>query len=202
MATWGDSSKPSDITGGGRIMFNIFMGLIFVFFKTNLSFWDIGMTYYITNIIGYISILVGINELGRRNQKLIKVKPYVIAMIAHSIIVFLLNITGNSPLMMGTSTTLEITIALVGVVFIVAGMFMVFIIISQVMDSLADTMRNRLLYNLVNVMILLFILAGISAIFGFLPMVSSALMGALLLLEVVFLISYYYVFLTRKEKLA
>ncbi|WP_047984358.1 hypothetical protein [Ornithinibacillus californiensis] len=183
-------------------MFNIFMGLIFVFFKTNLSFWDIGMTYYITNIIGYISILVGINELGRRNQKLIKVKPYVIAMIAHSIIVFLLNITGNSPLMMGTSTTLEITIALVGVVFIVAGMFMVFIIISQVMDSLADTMRNRLLYNLVNVMILLFILAGISAIFGFLPMVSSALMGALLLLEVVFLISYYYVFLTRKEKLA
>jgi hypothetical protein len=183
-------------------MFNIFMGIIFVFFKTNLSFWDIGMTYYITNIIGYISILVGINELGRTNQKLLKVKPYVFAMIAHSMIVFFLNITGNSPLTMGMSTTLEIIIVFVGVVFIVAGMFMVFIIIFQVMDSLADNMRNKLLYNLVNVMMLLFILAGISAIFGLLPMVSTALMAALLLLEVVFLISYYFVFLTRKEKLA
>lgn len=181
-------------------MINIFVGLIFVFFKTNFSFWDIGATYYITNIIGYVSIFFGVNELGRTNQRILKVKPYVIFMIAHSIIFFLLNITDNSPLTMGMSTMLETNIVLVGVVFIVTGMFMVFIIIYQLMDALTSNRSKKILYNLVNFIMLLFILAGISAIFNFIPMLSTTIMGALFLLEVLFLISYYYVFLTKNEK--
>ncbi|MFD2044589.1 hypothetical protein ACFSTA_08470 [Ornithinibacillus salinisoli] len=178
-------------------MINIFVGLIFVFFKTNLSFWDIGVTYYITNIIGYVSIYFGIQELGRTNQSLLKVKPYVIIMVTHSIIFFLLNITDNSPLTMGMSTTLETIIVLVGVVFIVAGMFMVFIIIFKLMDGLTGKTNKKLLYNLVNIMMFLFILAGISAVFNFIPMLATTIMVALFLLEITFLISYYYVFQTK-----
>lgn len=183
-------------------MINIFVGLIFVFFKTNLSFWDIGVTYYITNIIGYVSIFFGIIELGRTKQTILKVKPYVIIMIAHSIFFFLLNLTGNSPLSIAMSTTSGIIVAVVGVVFIIAGMFMVFIIIFQLLDSLATKTNKKPLYNLVNVMSFLLILAGISAIFNFAPMIATSMMGALVLLEVLFLISYYYIFLTKNEKYA
>ncbi len=182
-------------------MINIFVGLIFVFFKTNLNFLDIGVTYYVTNIIGFISIYLGINELGKMNQKLLKIRPYVIIMIAHSLIFFLLNVTGNSPLKIALSTTLEVIIALVGLVFIIAGMFLVFIIISLIMDDLISKTNKKLLYNLVNIIMLLFILSGISAYFkNYIPMVATVLMGALLLLEVIFLISYYYVFLSKDEK--
>ncbi|RPF53284.1 hypothetical protein EDC24_1781 [Aquisalibacillus elongatus] len=175
-------------------MINIFIGLIFVFFKTNLSFWDIGVTYYLTNIIGYLTMYFGIQELGRTNQRLLKVKPYVIIMVIHSIIFLLLNITDHSPLTMGMSTMLETIIVFVGVVFIVIGMFMVFVIIFELMDASTSNINKKLLYNLVNIMLLLFILAGLSAIFNF-TMLVTTIMGTLLLVEVLFLISYYHVFL-------
>ncbi len=178
-------------------MIIIFVGLIFVFFKTNLSFLDIGATYYITNIIGYIAIFFGIIELGRTNQRLLKVRPYVIIMIAHSFIFFLLNITGNSPLTMPLSTSLAVIIAIGGLVFIVAGMLIIFAIISELLDGLNSKKNKALLYNLINIMMLLFILAGISAYFNIL---ATTIMGILLLLEVLFLVSYYYFFLSKNEK--
>lgn len=176
-------------------MINIFVGLIFIFFKTNLSFLDIGVTYYVTNIIGYMSIYLGINELGKTNQKLLKIRPYIIIMIAHSLIFFLLNITDNSPLKVALSSTPEVIIALVGFMFIIAGMFLVFVIISLILDNLISKANKELLYNLVNMMMLLFILSGISTYFqNYIPMLATVIMGALLVMEVLFLISYYYVF--------
>ena len=118
-------------------------------------------------------------------------------MIAHSTIFFLLNSTGNSLNTIGFSTTLEVIIALVGVVFITtAGMFMVFVIITELMDDLISKKDKEQLYNLVNIMMLLFILAGISAYFNLL---AATIMGILLLLEVLFLIRYYYVFILKNE---
>ncbi|WP_341323577.1 hypothetical protein NSQ62_08910 [Solibacillus sp. FSL H8-0523] len=156
---------------------------------------DIGVTYYVTNIIGYMSIYLGINELGKTNQKLLKIRPYIIIMIAHSLIFFLLNITDNSPLKVALSSTPEVIIALVGFVFIIAGMFLVFVIISLILDNLISKVNKELLYNLVNMMMLLFILSGISTYFqNYIPMLATVIMGALLVMEVLFLISYYYVF--------
>lgn len=172
-------------------MINIFVGLIFVFFKTNLSFLDIGATYYITNIIGYISLFFGITELGRTNQRLLKVRPYIIIMIAHSFIIFLLNITGNSPIMLPFSTPLEVILAYGGLLFIVAGMFIIFAIISELLKDLHSKKNKVWLFNLINIIMLLFILAGISAYFN---MFATTIMGTLLLLEVLFLIGFYYVF--------
>lgn len=181
-------------------MMNIFVGLIFVFFKTNLNFLDVGVTYYVTNIIGYISIYFGINELGKVNQKLLKIKPYVIIMIAHSLIFFLLNLTGYSPLKIALSTTLEVTVALVGVVFIIVGMFLVFVIIPLILENLISDTKKELLESLINIMMLLFILSGISAYFNYIPMLATGFMGVLLLLEGFFLIGYYNAFLSKDEK--
>ncbi|MEC5425764.1 hypothetical protein QGM71_20045 [Virgibacillus sp. C22-A2] len=186
-------------------MVNIFFGLIFVFFKTNLSFLDIGAIYYLTSIIGYMSIFFGIRELGSKNQKLIKIKPYIIFMIYHSIVFFFLNITENSPLTIALSTSLGTFISLVGLGLIIVGMFMIFIIIFLLIECLNDktskTFNNKLLYNLTNIMMLTFVLAGVSSIFNFIPMLVNTLMGVLLLLEVLFLISYYNVYFVKNEKL-
>lgn len=179
-------------------MINIFVGLIFVFFKTNLNFLDIGVTYYVTNIIGYIFIYIGVNEMGKVNQKMLNVRPYVKIMIAHSLVFFLLNITGNSPLQIAFSSTILEIIALVGVVFIISGMFLVFVIISLIVTNLISKTNKVLLDNLVNIMMLLFILLGISSYFN--TMLATVIMVALLLLEGLFLISYYSVFLSKDEK--
>lgn len=177
------------------MMITIFVGLIFVFFKINLSFLDSGVTYYVTNIIGYLLIYLGLNELGRVNHKLLKVRPYVVMMIAHSLIFFLLNLTGNSPLTMALSTPLGVIIAIGGAVLMIAGMFLVFVIISLILDNVILKTNNVRLETLVNMMMLLFILSGISTYFqNSIPLVATVVMVALLVIKVLFLIRYYYVF--------
>ncbi|MER2129096.1 MAG: hypothetical protein ABS941_18390 [Solibacillus sp.] len=132
---------------------------------------------------------------------MLKIRPYIIIMIAHSLIFFLLNITDNSPLKVALSSTPEVIIALVGFVFIIAGMFLVFVIISLILDNLISKANKELLYNQVNMMMLLFILSGISTYFqNYIPMLATVIMGALLVMEVLFLISYYYVFRSKDEK--
>lgn len=101
---------------------------------------------------------------------------------------------------MGMTSTLETVIVMVGAAFIVAGMFMVFIILFQFMDGLTSNTNTKILYNLVNMKMLLFILAGISTIFHFIPMFATIIMGALFLIEVLFLMSYYYIFLNKNKK--
>ena len=184
-------------------MIQIFVGLIFVLFNTNIYFWDIGVTYYITNIIGYIFLFFGINKLSSTNQRLLKVRPYVIIMFAHSIIFLLVDITGHSPLTMGMSTMVMTITALIGAAFIAAGMFMIFIIISELMKDFTSEKNEKnkdQLNILVSIMMLLFIFAGISAFLDLIPMLTPIIMGALFLLELVFLIRYYNVFLAKNEK--
>lgn len=178
-------------------LINIFVGLIFVLFNTNIYFWDIGVMDYITNIIGYILIFFGINELGRDNRSLLKIRPYVIIMIAHSIIFLLVDITGNSPLTMEKSIP-----TLLGATFIAAGMFMTFIIISELMKDFTSEKNEKnkdQLNILVSIMMLLFILAGISAFISLIPMLTPTIMGALFLLEILFLFRFYYVFISKDE---
>ena len=182
-------------------MITIFVGLIFVFFKTNLNFLDSGVTYYVTNLIGYLLIYLGMNELGRGNQKLLKIRPYVVVMIAHSLIFWLLNSTGNSPLTIALSTPLGVMLALVGAALMVAGMFIVFVIISQILEHVLPKTDKALLENLVNIMMLLFILSGISTYFqNSIPLVATVVMVALFVVEILFLIRYYYVFRSQDER--
>lgn len=184
-------------------MINILFGLFLVFFKTNLNFVEIGTAYYLTNIIGYISLFIGIKELGREKLKLNKIKPYIVFMILHSILFFLLNITGNSPLTLSLSTSIGTIISFSGFGFIIVGIFMIFYIISVLIDDFKnDESRSwdiRKLDYLFGTMILMSILATISFIFNFIPMLAEIIMGILLLLQILFLVYYYNIFLKNNK---
>lgn len=179
-------------------MINILFGLLFVFSKSNFNFLDIGIAYYFTNIIGYLLLFWGLRDLGREYEKVLKAKPYVIFMVFHSILFFLLNITGNSPLTMPLESYLAI-ISLVGLGFVIAGMFMVFVIISILLENLKVEFSTRRLRALCSAMMMTFILAGI--FYFFIPDLAQTLMGVLLFFNVLFLFGFYIVFLRNKERM-
>lgn len=191
--------------GGSLYMINIFIGLFFVFFKTNLSFVDIGVTYYVTNLIGYILIFAGIKELGMRNKKFEKVKHYTVFMIFHSFLFILLNVTENSPVTMALSTGSRTAISFLGFGFIIAGMFMVFYIIDLLIEGFKNELSGEFtlkkLDYISRVMVLTFILATISFMFNFVPMLAEALIGVLLLLKISFLFFYDNLLLKKNRKL-
>ncbi|MBU9723043.1 MULTISPECIES: hypothetical protein [Bacillaceae] len=182
-------------------MVNILFGLLFVFLKPNLSFLDIGVAYYITNIIGYISIYFGVKEIGRKYHRIMKVQPFVIFMVFHSIIFFLLNVSGNSPLTIEMSSYMAL-ISLVGLGFIIVGMFMVFVIITYLIRGLeigtGGIFNTRRLNILCSGMMTTFVVAGVCNFFIPLPEIAQILMSVLLVLKLLFLIEFYRVFLHKK----
>ena len=183
--------------GKGRLMMlNILIGLLFVFSKSNLEFLDIGISYYLTNIIGYLLIFFGIRELGLEYEKVRKAQPYAVFMIFHSILFLLLNITGNSPLMMPLESYLVI-IALTGLAFVIAGMFMIYVIISILLESLKVEFSTRKLRALCSAMMMTFILTGI--FYFLIPDLAQVLMAILLFFNILFLFGFYLVFLRSKE---
>jgi len=181
---------------------SVLIGLFFVFFKLNVSFLDIGVTYYLTNIIGYSSIFLGVRELERKYQRISKVQPYVIFMIFHSIIFFLLNITGHSPLTIPMFSYMAV-ISLVGLGFVIVGMFMVFVIIShlieQVEEETSGVFKTSRLKILCVAMMMIFVLAGIC--YFFFPVGAQILMAILLILKFLFLVEFYSVFLRNMERI-
>lgn len=179
-------------------MMNVLVGLLFVFSKSNLEFLDIGISYYLTNIIGYLFIFFGVRQLGREYEKVRKAQPYALFMVFHSILFFLLNITGNSPLTMPMESYLAI-ISWIGLAFVVAGMFMVYVIISILLESLNVEFSTRKLKALCSAMMMTFILTGI--FYFFIPDLSQLLMGVILFFNILFLFGFYVVFLRSREKL-
>ena len=179
-------------------MINVLFGLLFVFFKPNFEFLDIGIVYYLTNIIGYLSIFFGIRELRSRYEKVLKAQPYVIFMVFHSIFFFLLNISGNSPLTMPMDSYMAI-VSLVGLGFVIAGMFMVFVIISILIQGLQVEFNTRRLNFFCEVMMLIFTLSGI--FYFFIPEIAQILTSILLFLNVLFLFGFYAVFLRNGERI-
>jgi len=47
-------------------MVNVLVGLLFVFFKPNFNFLDIGVAYNLTNIIGYLLIFFWSSGAGEQ----------------------------------------------------------------------------------------------------------------------------------------
>ncbi|WP_033542156.1 hypothetical protein [Planococcus sp. CAU13] len=178
-------------------MINVLFGLLFVFFKPNFEFLDIGIAYYLTNIIGYLLLFFGVRELGRQYEKVLKAQPYVIFMIFHSILFFLLNISGNSPLTMPMDSHLAV-VSLIGLSFVIAGMFMVFVIISFLIEGLQAEFPARRLSMVVVLMMMTFALAGLC--YFFIPGIAPILMSVLLVLNVIFLFGFYSLFIRNNER--
>lgn len=187
---------------GISTLFNILIGFCFIFFKTNLSFIEVGTVFYLTNLVGYLSIYAGIKELAAENKKLSQLNPYIIFMFFHSILFLLLNITGNSPTSIALTTPLRVVSAMMGLGLMMIGMFMILYIIYR----LLEVMRHELhiisikkIDNLFSAMLLASFLACVSFIFNFIPLLAETLMGVLLFLEVCFLFCYYHIFYKKKH---
>lgn len=179
-------------------MMNILIGLLFVFSKSNLEFLDIGVSYYLTNIVGYLLIFLGVREVGRDYEKVRKAQPFALFMFVHSIVFFLLNITGNSPLMMPLESYLFV-ISLTGLAFVIAGMFMVYVLISILLENLKDEFSTRKLRALCSAMMMTFILTGI--FYFWIPDLARLLMGVLLFFNILFIFGFFLVFLRGKERM-
>ncbi|KIL51102.1 hypothetical protein [Jeotgalibacillus campisalis] len=178
-------------------MNKIFFGVLLVFFKTNVSFLEIGAAYYVTNSIGYLLIFFGVKELGNKVERVLKAQPYVVFMVIHSIIFLLLNTSGNSPLTIAMDSYMAV-ISFVGLCFVIAGMFMIFVIISLLIEGMEDEFHTKRLSILCVAMMMIFTLAGL--FYFFTPGLAQLLMSVLLFLKVLFLIVFYHVYLRNSVR--
>lgn len=182
----------------------IFFGLLFIFLKTNIQFIEFGAMYYLTNLLGYISIFVGIKELERTHERLSKVKPLTIGMILHSLLFFILNLIDHSPFTMSLSSSLNYMIALSGLGIVLVGMFMIYYIIHVVIETLKDDQSNMItvkkLDQLNTAMTIVFIFTGIISFFDYIPMLAKILMVSLLALNIIFLGYFYYTLVRKKTR--
>ncbi|MDZ5712725.1 hypothetical protein [Jeotgalibacillus haloalkalitolerans] len=186
-------------------MTQIFLGLLLIFFKLDINFLDISLTYSITNLLGYILVFLGVKDLGRKYERIEKVQSLVIFMIFHSVAFLVLNATGNSPLTLPLDSYLAI-VSFVGLAFVIAGMFMVFVIISRLIEGIEDggeTAHTRRLKRLCAIMMTVYVLIGMFYfMFTMVPEISQILMGVLLLLKIIFLMEFYNIFMKSKSGVA
>jgi hypothetical protein len=188
---------------GAVLIFNIFIGLIFVFFTTNLYFLDIGSVFYATNLVGYLSIFAGIKELEKEYKKVSQIKPYVVFMIIHSSLFFILNSTGNSPGNIALTTSLGVITALTGLGIMIVGMFIIYYIIGLLLEAFRHETKEYLnfknLYVLLNAMLLISFFACTSFIFNVIPILAESFMLILLVSKILFLLFFYTHLLKRNH---
>jgi len=90
-------------------------------------------------------------------------------------------------------------ISLVGLGLVITGMFMIFVIISRIIEGLQDEYNTRRLSIVCAAMMTIFTLAGL--FYFFTPEIAQILMSVLLFLKVLFLIEFYIVFLRNSERM-
>lgn len=76
-------------------MGKIFIGLIFIFINFNLSFGAITIGL-IPNFVGYIFMIIGLNELKNESDYFNKVRPFAIAMCIYNVITYAIDLFGIS----------------------------------------------------------------------------------------------------------
>ncbi|AJD90324.1 hypothetical protein JMA_10070 [Jeotgalibacillus malaysiensis] len=180
-------------------MNKIFFGLLLVFLKLNINFLDISLTYSLSNLIGYVLIFLGVKELSKKYNQVEKIQPLVGFMVFHSLAFLILNASGNSPLLLPLDSYLAV-ISYAGLAFVIAGMFIVYVIISRLIEALEEekgvTSHTKRLKKLTVIMMLAFVVLGmLYFLFSALPGISQMLMGVLIMLQIIFLIEFYNTFL-------
>lgn len=191
--------------GAYVIMETLFFGLLLIFFKTNMNFVEIGIVYYLTNILGYLLIYLSIKNVGRKYGRLNKLKPLAIVMIIHSLIFLSLNLTNNSPVTMPFSGDLTLMIVIFGTAMIIAGMFVVYYLIHTLMETFkyehSEISGIKKMNQLNNTMAILFIFTGFSFFINYILIISAILMNGLLILQVIFLIYFYNSLVRTNDKI-
>lgn len=166
------------------------LGLLLVFFKTNLDFIDSGNVYYATNILGYGLMYLGVRELKAGNEKMGKVQPLVLAMILHSVFFFVLNSTGHSAGSIPLSTVGGFALSISLLALAVAGTIMITFILSRFISAMSSRLPSIYrLERLVGLMLGSMILASI--LFFTLKPLAYLSMGLVLLVQLLFVLRYY-----------
>ncbi|TFD94514.1 hypothetical protein [Jeotgalibacillus sp. R-1-5s-1] len=176
-------------------MVNIFWGLLLIFFNPNLNFLDLGVIDYLCNILGYALIWSGIRVMEKQYTGASKIQPYVLFMIIHSAVFFLLSVFGYSPVHLPLNTDWAI-ITVVGLALMITGMFMVFVIISMLIKVVEEDENSsvsvRKLKTICAGLMLIFTLVAVSYfLFQAVPGVSVTLTAVLLILKGAFLFQFY-----------
>ncbi|WP_227396124.1 hypothetical protein [Jeotgalibacillus aurantiacus] len=184
-------------------MVNIFWGLILIFFNPNLNFLDLGVIDYLCNILGYALIRSGIRVMEKQYSGASKIQPYVLFMIIHSVVFFLLSVFGYSPVHLPLNIDWAI-ITVIGLGFMMAGMFMVFVIIGMLIKVVEEDENSfvsvKKLKTICAGMMVIFTLAAVSYfLFQAVPGVSLTLTAILLILKGVFLFEFYRGFVRERE---
>lgn len=184
-------------------MGKILLGLLFVFFKLNINFLDISLIYSLTNLIGYILLFFGVQEVSRRYERVGKAQPLISFMIFHSLAFLILNASGNSPLLLPLHSYLAI-ISYIGLAFIIAGLFMIYVIISRLIEGMEEetgvTEHTKRLKKLCTIMMIVFVLLGMFYfLFSTLPGIAQIMMGVLIMLQIIFLLEFFNVFLKSRS---
>lgn len=182
-----------------RIYF-IFIGLIFVLFKQTLQFWDDSFLFYLTNVIGYCLILFGLYQINKNNEASAQARAASILMLLHSIFFFILKGLGYSPLTSDLSSFFSKILAYVGSFLLVAGIFLMYIIILQIMEAISGEKKPGHLYYLINIMIIIFLISHVSISTGLLSNLEHVFMFILLIGHIYFLISFYIIYLSSKRQ--
>ncbi|REB09584.1 hypothetical protein DVB69_01885 [Sporosarcina sp. BI001-red] len=171
------------------------LGVLFVFAKFNLQFLDTDFLFYITNVIGYSLMYVGLRSLGREITAIRSIQPFVLVMIVHSIGFALLNGTGHSIKTISLSTGIGTIFALSLVTLAVAGMIMIFYIIQKLFLAIRNNEDEFTSYSNISSLekfpALLLILLTITGILFFtLPAAAHVSMMLLLVAELFFILYF------------
>lgn len=164
-------------------MEKIMLGLFFIFFKTNVAFVDTGIVFYVTNVIGYLFMYVGVRELQLQSDQFKRIRLWIGFMLAHSVFFVVLNGTGNSIQTHALSTFSSSFVGFFLLALALVGMSIIFYILHLLLQEGIFAKVDRL----VGGVFAMFIVAGIcffvTPSYAFLPMIVLFLLEAVLLIR-------------------
>ncbi|MDW0109406.1 hypothetical protein [Sporosarcina aquimarina] len=171
------------------------LGVLFVFAKVNLHFFDTGVFFYSTNIVGYLLIYLGLKKIGYFSKNNKKMQLIILLMMIHSVVFTLLNGSGHSIQTIEMSTAFGSLTALTVLVLAAIGNVMIFYILHQFILSVRNNQSDDIFHsNIASLEIfaaLLFAFGIVTgALFFIIASVASISMILLLAAEIVFIVKF------------
>lgn len=167
-------------------MRNLFVGLLFVFLDFNLDF---GLTRVglIPDFIGYIMIMIGLNELIFLSPRFKKAHPFAIGMVVYSSVLYVADFFGVWVQFGGISGWLGLGLGLVSVA---VSLYISYCIVKGVHDLEIEEGRDLNGERLFSTWKLLAIFSAISYVIIIIPVLGIISIVASLVVGIIFLVAF------------
>lgn len=171
------------------------LGVLLVFAKVNLHFFDTGVFFYSMNIVGYLFIYLGFKKIGYATENNKNLQLLVLLMMIHSVVFTLLNGSGHSVQTIAMSTASGTLTALTVLLIAAIGNVMIFYIIHQFIISVRNNQSGDAFHsNIASLEIFAAVLFAFGIVTGalFFTIASVASISMILLLaaEIVFIVNF------------